>query len=135
MTRDPGGLSAAKRTASPLKESGQTARLPKGVSHLSGIVCRLGRIWQRFNLDRVCGVVGGPRPFYPLLGDLRLELDPVGLFARWETVRHQFPGLCLPGWPLLSGDAAIFVVDYRLVVSFPHYSPGNQPQGGKSLHE
>ncbi|HEX6518912.1 MAG TPA: hypothetical protein VF070_02710, partial [Streptosporangiaceae bacterium] len=35
----------------------------------------------------------------------------------------------------LSGDAAISVVDYRLVVSFPHYSPDNQPQGGKSPHE
>ncbi|HEX6520065.1 MAG TPA: hypothetical protein VF070_08650, partial [Streptosporangiaceae bacterium] len=43
--------------------------------------------------------------------------------------------LCLPGWPLLSGDAAISVVDYRLVVSFPHYSPDNQPQGGKSPYE
>ncbi|HEX6520238.1 MAG TPA: hypothetical protein VF070_09545 [Streptosporangiaceae bacterium] len=35
----------------------------------------LGRIGNASMLDRVCG---GLRPFYPLLGDLRLELDPVG---------------------------------------------------------
>ncbi|HEX6521293.1 MAG TPA: hypothetical protein VF070_14990, partial [Streptosporangiaceae bacterium] len=50
-------------------------------------------------------------------------------------MRRQIPGLCVPGWPLLSGDAAVFVADYRLVVTFPHYSPGNQPQGGKSPYE